>query len=526
MNGSVRPWAVPDLAVLTGREAAAFDAWAIREKGVSEDALMERAGAAAARLIQELHPEGAVVVLAGKGNNGGDALVVARCLHNWGRAVEVIVTADRGADDALLHGAPVSLSASASMDDDELSRRLSGRPGAGVVVDGLLGTGIDGAPRGEAARVIRLLESIPAFAGRTDVVSLDIPSGVDSDTGAAPGDAVTADLTASFGWPKLGTLLHPGRGRSGRVVVMEIGFPPLPPELGRRRLLTPAWAYPRRPRRPAVTHKNRVGALAVVAGRPGMAGAAVLAARSALRCGAGYVRIISHADNREIVQTALPEGVFVDARDADAVAAALEASRAVAVGPAMGTGQDAATLLARVLESHLPMVVDADALTLLAGAPEMSGALDRQGTVVTPHPGEASRLLGERAAEFENDPVGTLDALRELVGSVVLLKGTPSLVAGPEGTWVDCVGSSDLAVAGMGDTLTGAVGAFLAQGVQAQEAAGLALVTTGRAAARAALGAGLQAADVPERIPDVLVEGAGEPRLALAGVLLDLDPAG
>jgi NAD(P)H-hydrate epimerase len=190
----------------------------------------------------------------------------------------------------------------------------------------------------------------------------------------------------------------------------------------------------------------------------------------------------------------------------------------------MGTDEAAAALLSRVLESPVPRVVDADALTLLAGAPEMAGALRREGTVITPHPGEAARLLGDRGAEFEGEPLATLDALRELTGSVVLLKGAPSLVSGPDRMWVDTVGSSDLAVAGMGDTLTGAVGAFLAQGVDAPHAAGLGLVTTGRAAARAALGAGLQAADVPDQIPHVLSEGPGDPRLKLAGVLLDLDP--
>lgn len=526
MNGSVRPWAVSDLAVLTGREAAAFDAWAIREMDVPEVALMERAGSGAARLAQELWPDGPVLVLAGKGNNGGDALVAARCLYHWGRGVHVLSTAEGPADFPLLHGAPVAVTSTGSMDDAQLVRFIGERTAApGLIVDGLLGTGIEGVPRGEAARVIRALATAREAGERADVLALDIPSGVDSNTGAAGGDVVEADLTVSFGQPKLGTLLHPGRAKAGRVVVLEIGFPPLPPERGPNRLLTPAWACRHRPERPPVTHKNRVGALTVVAGRPGMAGAAVLAARSALRCGAGYVRVVTHEKNREIVQTALPEAVFVDAADADAVSTALEASRAVAVGPAIGTDEQAAALLARVLESPLPRVVDADALTLLAGAPEMSRALRRDGTVVTPHPGEAARLLGDRGAEIEGDPLATLAALREVTGAVVVLKGAPSLVAGPDRMWIDTVGSSDLAVAGMGDTLTGAIGAFLAQGVVASHAAGLGLVTTGRAAARAALGAGLQAADVPDEIPHVLAEGPGERRLTLAGVLLDLDPA-
>ncbi|HSG48405.1 MAG TPA: NAD(P)H-hydrate epimerase, partial [Longimicrobiales bacterium] len=274
----VRPYAGADLPVLTGRQAAELDARAIREMGVPEASLMERAGTAAASLVMELVPRGTILVVAGKGNNGGDALVAARCLRAWGREVEVLLAADRPVADPLLHGWDLRVGRTTELDDDALAARLSGAlSGAGAVVDGVLGTGITGAPRGEAARVISLLHAArTASPGQARLVALDIPSGVDADTGEAAGPVAAADVTVSFGWPKLGTLLHPGRAYAGRLVTLEIGFPPLPADVPAARLLTPAWARAHRPVRSPVTHKNRVGAVAVVAGRPGMAGAAVL----------------------------------------------------------------------------------------------------------------------------------------------------------------------------------------------------------------------------------------------------------
>jgi hydroxyethylthiazole kinase-like uncharacterized protein yjeF len=307
-------------------------------------------------------------------------------------------------------------------------------------------------------------------------------------------------------------------------VVVEIGFPPVPAGDAGGILLTPSWARNRRPTREVVTHKNRVGALAVVAGRPGMAGAGILAARSALRAGAGYVRLVTHPDNRQVVQSALPEAVFVDASDARAVEEALSASRAVAVGPGLGTEDPARKLLDAVAASALPRVLDADALNLLADSDQPDAFAGE--TVLTPHPGEAARLLAVSADEIQADRPESAARLQDRTGAAaVVLKGAPTLVRTARELWVDTVGSSDLAVAGMGDTLTGAVGAFLAQGSPAPVAAGLGLVATGRAAALAARGTGLQAADVPDFLPRALAEGEAEPLIPIPGVLLDLDPA-
>ena len=515
MTKPIRPWAADPLHWMTGSAASAFDRWAIDQRGVPQSALMERAGAAAAQVVAHLHPRGAIGVLAGKGNNGGDALVVARTLAAWGRDVRLVCT-DRPGSDPLLHDWAVETRSANELDDAALAEALGRAP---VWVDGLLGTGLSGAARGEAARVIESLASCNASA-----VALDIPSGVDADTGAVLGAAVEADVTVAFGVPKLGSLLHPGRARSGRIVVVEIGFPPLRVEESGGVLLTPAWAHHRWPTREPVTHKNRVGALALVAGRPGMAGAAILAARSALRAGAGYVRVVTHPDNRAVVQSALPEAVFVDASDGRAVSEALSASRAVAVGPGLGLDDGARGLLAAVASSPLPKVLDADALTLLAGSGELDAFAGE--TVLTPHPGEAARLLALSADEVQSDRPAAAARLQSRTGAAaVVLKGAPTLVRTARELWIDTVGSSDLAVAGMGDTLTGAVGAFMAQGCRAPVAGGLGLIATGRAAALAARGVGLQSADVPDFLPQALIEGEAEALIPIPGVLLDLDPA-
>lgn len=525
MIRTVRPWSVAELAVPTGTRSAELDRRAIEGMGVPQAALMERAGESAAALAKALHPRGPVAVLAGKGNNGGDALVAARCLATWGRTVRILHVGDADDDRGLLHGWAVPSRVSTDLADDGLDAWLGRWATGGVVLDGVLGTGVRGAPRGEAGRVLGALERFrQGGGGRGAVVSLDIPSGVDADTGAAPEGAVQADCTVAFGWPKLGTVLHPGRSRAGRLLAVEIGFPPYPSGDADARLLTPAWAAAHRPRRDAVTHKNRVGALAVVAGRPAFAGAAILAARSALRSGVGYVRVVTAGENRQLLQAALPEAVVVDAGDPEAVDGALEASDAVAVGPGMGVDDGAAALLERVLRHPGPRVVDADALTLAAERGALRELMAGDATVATPHPGEAGRLLDREASRVASDPLAALADLRERLGCVVLLKGTPSLVRGPGGTQVDAVSTSDLATAGVGDTLTGCVAGLQAQGVPPETAAGLGLVFTARAAALAGTGPGLKSGDIPEHLPAALSEAVGDPPLAWPGLLLDLDP--
>jgi len=519
MPSSLRPFARGAVSAPTAAEAVAFDHRAIEEAGVPQPVLMENAGRAAAAVLQRLFPSGTVVGLVGAGNNGGDALVALRTLMTWGREVRVVLVADRAARDPLLHAWPVAVTVDSEIADAAWSALLGS---AAVIVDGVLGTGASGAPRERQARAIERMNA----AGRP-VLALDVPSGVDATTGAVPGAAARAHVTVAFGAPKLGSLLHPARALVGRLVAVEIGFPPWGADACGAMLATPAWARARLPARSTDTHKKAVGSLLLVAGGPGMAGAAVLAARAAFRAGAGLVRVCSHAGNREIVQGAVPEAIWVDGSDASALRAALQQSDALAVGPGLGTDAAAATLVADALAaSSCPVVLDADALNLAAGGRfDLSTVARARPTLITPHPGEMARLLGAPAKGA--DPASTARAAVARFGCAVLLKGAPSLVAAPETPLlVDTQSSSDLAVAGMGDALTGVVGALLAQGLEPRLAGAVGLYLTGRAARLAGRGRALVPSDVIRHLPEALEERA-EPTidLDLPFVTFDADPA-
>ena len=480
---------------------------------------MENAGQRAALIIEHLFPEGRVVALIGSGNNGGDALVCLRALAAWGRRVVAVTVGRRPRPDPVLHGWEIPRTRFDPAHPGATGELAGILSGASVVVDGLLGTGLRGAPRPLYAQAIRA-----ANEAACKVVALDAPSGVDGTSGEVPGEAVRADVTVSFGWPKLGTLLYPGRERCGRVVAVEIGFPPHEAE-DWARLATPGWARKVLPRRPAVTHKYDVGALAVVAGSA-MPGAAILSTRAAFRCGVGLVRVCASGPGAEVLGE-VPEALFVDSTDEGALRSAVEGSDALAIGPGLGTGAAARRQLELALEARgsRPAVVDADALTLLAqgaygGLREGAGA----NIVATPHPGEMASLTARTVADIQRDRVATARDFAASHGMVTLLKGTPSLVADPEGRLLVSTqeGGSDLAVAGMGDVLTGAIGSFLAQGADPLRAAGLALHVTGRAAARDGLGAALMPSDVVEAIPAALSEeGHGDTDLPFPFVTFD-----
>ena len=518
----LRPFGRSWTPACTGDESARFDARAIQESGVPQPVLMENAGRSAAQVLERLFPVGPVVAVVGAGNNGGDALVLLRTLAAWGREVRAVVVADRDTPETVLHAWDVPTTQDAALDEGAWRALLTS---AAVVVDGILGTGVRGAPRERQAAAIRRIND----AGRP-VVAVDIPSGVDAATGAAPGDAVRADVTVAFGFPKLGSLLHPGRAHTGRLIAVEIAFPPLGEGHCSALAVTPAWAQAHLPARGLDTHKNAVGRVVVVAGRPGMAGAAVLAVRGALRSGAGLVQVCSPPENRAVLQTAVPEAIYLDPDDGAALEDALAQAAAVAVGPGLGTDDGAEALLARVVGApSVPTVADADALNLLAqGRPSpVAGVAAGRPLLITPHPGEMSRLGVTDAPEIASDRVGVARAAAEALGCTVLLKGAPSVVATAGGpVLVDLQGSSDLAVAGMGDVLTGVCVGLMAQGALPGDAGALGLHLSGRAAAIAGRGRSLTPPDVLRWLPEALGErGPGVTDLDLPFVMLDLDRA-
>ncbi len=501
-------------SVLSPREASELDRES-QERGIAAGDLMERAGrevaSAAVRLAGGRYGRRAVVVCGG-GNNGGDGYVAARFLDTWGMRVTVLAVGDdepREPAAAKLRALaatgvrlrPWSVAAAAR----ELAR-------ADVAVDAIVGTGFHGVPDGPFADAIRAIE----LAG-VPVVAVDIPSGVDGATGAVPGDAVRADLTVTFGAPKIGVVLHPGAAHAGVVEVADIGFPP---ELVQSRLSlvesvdVAAWLPAREPE----SHKRAAGYAVVVGGSRAMTGAVALMAAGAYRAGAGLVAVGAPASILPVVQGLVREAVFASLPETDAgtvsgggdrLAEILEQADALAIGPGMTRDErTAAWVRGAVRSSEVPVVLDADGLGAFAGrADELA---DRKSDLVlTPHAGEFARLTGQTAAEVEEDRLASVRALAARSGAVVLLKGSRTLVAQPDGdVRINPTGTSYLATGGTGDVLTGMIAGLLARGLAPADAASAAAFVHGVAGSLAGdrHGEGTTAGDVLDRVADALVE--------------------
>ncbi len=491
----------------TAAEMARLDEHATSSGAIPERALIENAGREVARHVHGRRPEGPVVALVGSGHNGADALVALRSLAAWGRETRAVLCGSRPPEPDVLRGWELPL-----LPADRLDEALQG---ASVLLDGILGTGLAEAPRRAQAAVIER-----ANGSGVPIMAVDGPSGADFSTGRVPGACIQAALTVSLAWPKLGLLRFPARRHCGDLVAVEIGFPPPSRPVGAR-AITARWVRRLLPSREPDAHKGAAGYLALVAGQPGMAGAAILAARAATRGGAGIVRVVSHPDNREIVQSAVPDAVFVGWEDREAVRSAISWSHAVAMGPGLGRGPERRGLVEEVLEARgeRPLLLDADGLNAFAGEPELlAGRMDAP-TLITPHPGELARLLDVPLDEIVEDPPSRAREAAATLGCVVLLKGAPSMVAGEgEPLRVSSLASPALAAGGTGDVLTGLAGAYLAGGAAPADAAAAGLLVSGLAASSAAA-VGRVASDLPEDIPAARAAVASLPRPQLPGVL-------
>ena len=514
------------LPVLTAAEMRAVDARAIAELGIPGPRLMESAGTGAAALIARTFAPvrgKRVAIVCGKGNNGGDGFVVARRLSGMGARVEVYLVARRAevrGDAAAALGRWRGRVEEIASDADvgRLAARLAR---ADLVVDALLGTGITGPARGATALVIEAVNA----CGRP-VVALDLPSGLGADDGALLGPTITAGATATFAAHKRSLLLHPGAAQAGRVSVIDIGVPA--GEVGRgvtTFLLEAGDIRPSFPARAADSHKGTFGHLLVVAGSRGRTGAAALAARAALRTGAGLCTVATPASQQPVVAglgleymtEALPEtasgALALAARDR--VLDLASRCDAVALGPGLSLDPESQAL-ARLLirEVAQPMLVDADALTALTGH---LGTLDDAAgpRALTPHPGEMGRMLGVTAAAVQADRLETARAFaaRHRVG--LALKGAGTAIAGPDGVvWINPTGNPGMASGGSGDVLTGVAGALLARGFDAVSALRAGCFLHGRAGdvAAAARGIdGLLAGDTAEAIPAAIASRRAGP---------------
>ncbi|HEY8515761.1 MAG TPA: NAD(P)H-hydrate dehydratase [Candidatus Binatia bacterium] len=514
------------------------------ELGTPGEVLMERAGAGIAAALLRRHRAACargVVVVSGRGNNGGDGFVVARLLKKRGHRCEVVLLGrlEELEGDARLNaerwtkmrGRTVELETLDEHGAAELERRLSR---AGVVVDGIFGTGLARPVEGLAAQVVEVIERAargeaspdarPARgergAGRETstrgarrtrpvVVAIDLPSGLDADSGEALGVAVRADLTVTLGALKPGLVAPAGRVWAGEVELVDIGLAPeaieaVGPygEIGDAAMLAPLL-----PPRHASSHKGTHGHLLVVAGSRGKTGAAILCGRGALRGGAGLVTVACTDEVLPIIASSTPElmtepyGRF----SADEWRARLDGKAAVAVGPGLGTS-DAAVELVRwlVREAGVPLVVDADGLNALARDTSVLREA-KHGVVLTPHPGEMARLVGSSTKDVQARRIEVARTLARDTGAVVVLKGSGTITAAPDGRWtLNTSGNPILGTGGTGDVLAGLLGSLLAQHLEPYDAARLAVFLHGAAGDRLAerLGdAGLLASELADELP-------------------------
>ena len=428
-------------------QVRAMDAHTIETVGVSALALMEIAGrAVAAEVIRWVRQEGAgaVLVFAGPGNNGGDGYVVARHLHLAGVAVHVVAVSGTHSPDCLANReAAVALGISITESVPEVDSAL--------VVDALLGTGTRDELRGEILTRVQEINALDQ-----PVLAVDMPTGVCGDTGRILGDAVDAVCTVTIGRAKPGAFGAPGGERVGDLVVADIGLVDAggdPVAL----VVDGAWVGERLPERDAASHKGIHGHLGVVAGSIEKAGAAVLVCNAAIRSGCGLVTLLVHPDAASRLSNLRDEIMVqtverIEPQD-------LAPFDAIAVGPGFGVGEEAAQGLMRLWhEVPVPGIFDADALTALARDPKPSN----HPRCISPHPGEAARLLGLETAAVQSDRFSAVRALSEW--GPALLKGRHTLVCG-ETLTINRTGTPALATAGAGDVLTGVVGALLAQGL-------------------------------------------------------------
>lgn len=426
--------------------------------------LMERAGKAAFDLLREQWPNARhVTLLCGIGNNGGDGYVLARLASAEGYQVHLMQLGDPGRlkGDALRSAESYRAANGRIFSYDKLPERTD------VIVDGVFGTGLEREVAGHWRDALEAVNRHPA-----PVLALDIPSGLHSDSGAVLGAAVKADATITFIGLKQGMFTAEGPAHCGRI---QFNALEVPAAVYARQLLSARRIDWRQqaglmPPRSRSAHKGHFGHLLVIGGMPGYSGAARLAAEAGARSGAGLVSIATHPTHAAVMNLHCPELMCHGVADSRDLIPLLKKASVIAVGPGLGQTGWSRDLLGRALEAALPMVVDADALNLLADEPQR-----RDDWVLTPHPGEAARLLGMSSREIQADRFTAVEQLQQKFGGVVVLKGAGSLIrdARPRPLAVCSDGNPGMASGGMGDLLTGIIGGLLAQGLDPADAASL-----------------------------------------------------
>ena len=459
--------------VYDGDQVAALDRRFIDEFGATSQALMQRAARAVYAELAEAWPmPGRMVIFAGPGNNGADAALIGEIAHTGGWDVRLV--APLGLD---------GISAAARTAFDRYRDAVGEIVGfddipvtCDLIIDGLFGIGVNREVTGDGARAIARINE--ASARGTGVLSVDIPSGLDATTGRVHGTAVKASRTVTFIGLKIGLMSADGPAHSGELAFHDLDAPDAlyADQPYRARRIAHRDLRHVLPARARSAHKGDNGHVLCLGGDRGLGGAIRMTAEAALRSGAGLTSVVCHPDHAGAMSQARPElmclGLAADDVDDTRLAALLGAASVIAIGPGLGAADDKTSpnfgdrLYDQAMAADVPLVVDADALNRLARAPQQRG-----NWILTPHPGEAARLLGCETADILMDRVGAVRRLAERHDAIVVLKGAGSLVATPNEIWLCSQGNPGMAVGGMGDVLTGVIAALVAQGLTLANAA-------------------------------------------------------
>lgn len=514
------------MKVVTAEEMRFIDNKTITRYGISGAVLMKRAGSAVARKIKEIFEPGKVAVISGAGNNGGDGIVSARHLHKWGWDVKVFMLARSEKD---LSADCLNQYKIAKKDNVKIEFRTNIKEkdiDGAIVVDAVFGTGLSKEVRPPFDKIISLLNKM-----NLPVVSVDIASGVSSDTGQIMGEAVIADYTVTFGLPKRGHFLYPGAEHTGKLFIEDIGFPD---ELIKSEKIKTEYLEKKDmslliPERQRYSHKGDYGHILIIAGSRGKTGAAFMCAKACLRAGAGLVTVGVPESLMDVFQSrAVEEMTLVLPDKGDGTLSSKAALKilefvsakadALAIGPGMSDTNDVKNIISEiVLNSTKPVVLDADALNALSGNKAILKSA-KAPLILTPHPGEMARLTqgtkgqrvkGSEIKAIEKDRINTAMSFAKETRTYLVLKGVPTIVSEPEGrAYINSTGNSGMASGGSGDVLAGMIASFLGQGLNPLEASVIGVFMHGYAGDIAASKKGehsLIASDIIESIPEAFL---------------------
>jgi NAD(P)H-hydrate epimerase len=508
------------MKIASAGEMRLMDRYAIKKVGIAEEVLMENAGLAAFSVLRNKTgvPGRKFIIFCGSGNNGGDGFVVARLIHSAGGLVKVFLLSAsdkyKGAaktNFGIINRLPVEV-----VQLKSLAMAQKDVAHCDMIVDAILGTGLDRNVTGLIAEVIALINK-----SKKKVLSVDIPSGVNGNTGEAMGEAVRADYTVTFGLPKIGNILYPGYGLGGELFVSHISFPPSLTKSSDLKIATND--YVALPVRSAETYKGAMGDVLFIAGAANYYGAPYFAAMSFLKSGGGYSRLAAPGSVIQVLAKRGSEIVYLPQEETASGSIALKNKKAlltaaakvdmVVIGPGLSLQEETVCLIRELTAAiKKPLLIDGDGLTAIAENPEIL-SLRKHATILTPHLGEMSRLTGKSAAEINSNKISVLRETVEKLKSTIILKGAHSLIGTSDGDiYINLSGNAGMATAGSGDVLTGCIAAMYGMGLNPDEAACKGVFLHGYAGDLAAAKKGddgMTARDIMELLPRALKHDRG-----------------